>query len=610
MPMEGLSTPCVAIVDFGGQYAHLIARRVRGLGLFSRIVQPSQWSDLVRARSTGRGEELVALILSGGPRSVLEPGAPRLEGDVRESPVPVLGICYGHQYLAHALGGTLSGGHAREYGLAMIECLGTSSLFAGLPARQRVWVSHGDTVVSMPEGYRVTASTEEVPVAAFESPEGKWFGLQFHPEVSHTAHGRAMLDNFFKSAKAPRSWHPGDRVAALEARIKEETGGRTAVILVSGGVDSLVASALCIRALPGKQIQCIHVDTGLMRAGESDEVITCLEAEGLPGVRRINARERFLKALAGIIDPERKRAVIGRLFVEEISDILAGQGQDRVLVQGTIYPDTIESGGTAHAAKIKTHHNRVPEIEALIASGRVVEPLRDLYKDEIRDVGRALGLPEALILRHPFPGPGLAVRLLCSDGREPPRYLDEEGQVKAMAASIGCDGTVLPLYSVGVQGDERTYRHPAVIWSADGSVPPWEALLSCAARMVNSMKSISRVVFAPLPYRHAAFCLSPTTIDEEHLERLRAVDARCNDALRGEGELWQMPVVGLPLYDEMGRQVFVMRPVCSQDAMTCDVFRMNPLGLLSLVDDLEAIEGFGALLYDVTTKPPGTIEWE
>ncbi len=612
----------VAVLDFGGQYAHLIANRVRALGVYCVVMAPEDF----RAGS----DAPAGLILSGGPQSVTDEHVRLMRARLAGYGNPILGICFGHQLLAKLHGGRLVHGSERQYGPTPIRCDPAAELFLGLPTEQTVWMSHGDHVAELPPRFRATAAAPNCAVAAYEADLRPIFGVQFHPEVVHTPHGNAILKNFLATCRIRTPWAPDGMRRRVVEQTRAAAGEATLFLLVSGGVDSLVALQVCIEAVGPDRVRSLHVDTGLMRLGESDDILKFLTAEGFRNIEIERAEARFLRELAGVSDPEQKRAIIGRLFVEVLRDKLRALdlGDDWKLVQGTIYPDTIESGGTKNAAKIKTHHNRVPEIQAMIDRGLVVEPLRDLYKDEVRLLGRELGLPQPLLDRHPFPGPGLGIRLLCHDGSRPPSPcgMGESGWELPPAAftSFKPDsptaqgrgglpslrGRILPVKSVGVQGDERSYRHPAVVWSPDGRWPAWPELNALANRLVNELADINRVVIALDDLSRTEFALRETFVDRAGLDRLREVDARLQRRLADIPEIWQAPVIALPLFDADGNQAFVLRPVCSRDAMTADVYPID-FGLLAeLARETRAVPGAGALFYDVTTKPPGTIEWE
>jgi GMP synthase (glutamine-hydrolysing) len=526
----------------------------------------------------------------------------------------MLGLCFGHQLLARHLGGkVVAGGAAREYGMAEILCAKGSRLFEGLAPTLRVWMSHGDHVETLPPGFKIAASTDRLPIAAMESADGRIFGLQFHPEVTHTEHGGEILSRFLQICGARFDWRPESEVDGIVERIREKAQGRSLFLLLSGGVDSLVCLALCIRAVGPERVHSLHVDTGFMRQGESSEILAALGGLGFQNLHVANSEGRFLAALEGVTDPEVKRLKIGALFVEVLHEEVARLplGDDWMLVQGTIYPDTIESGGTARSARIKTHHNRVEEIARMIQAGKVIEPLADFYKDEVRALGRQLGLPARLVQRHPFPGPGLAIRVLASRDSVAPQGFDKDGPAIArLASGFGLASDVLPVRTVGVQGDERTYRHAAAVWTADGSWPGWSPLKRCAAELVNKVTTLNRVLFALEPLPRGTLALGRCLLERPQLDLLRSVDALVRARTEASDAIWQIPVVALPLFDRERRQAFVVRPICSQDAMTAEVFEMEIAAWRELVLEARGIAGVGPLLYELTTKPPATIEWE
>ncbi len=601
----------IVVVDLGGQYAHLIARRIREIGVFSEI---RALEDL----SEGQAGEPAGVIFSGGPDSVTEDDVRQIDGFLKSTVVPVLGICFGHQLLAKYFGGEIEGSTSREYGFATATCDEKSILFRGLVPHQRVWMSHGDHVSSLPSGFRATASSGTLGIAAFESLDGRFFGLQFHPEVSHTERGMDILGNFIRhcmgNAELSPSWTPQVMHDLIIKDIRRSAGDKELFLLVSGGIDSLVTLDLCIRAVGKKRVHSVHIDMGFMRLHESDAVMEYLRQLSYQNLRVVNAQDRFLDALQDIVDPEQKRKVIGRLFVEVFSEHIRAMDitEDWMLVQGTIYPDRIESGGTKRADRIKTHHNRVDEIQAMIEQGRVLEPLRDLYKNEVRALGAFLGLPEAILKRHPFPGPGLAVRIIASDNESPPAGYDrDEELLRSLLEPYGLSGFVLPIRSVGVQGDARTYHHPALIWDEEGrTTMDWDTLKCCAGTLVNRLDSVNRVIFASQRIGRHELLLGKCFLEKPVVDLLRLVDHQVHQMTRQIEEIWQMPVVSLPLFDVQGRQAFVMRPVCSKDAMTADVFEMDKALWEGIIHAVTSINGVGYLFYDITMKPPGTIEWE
>lgn len=586
----------IAVLDFGGQYAHLIANRIRRLGVYAEILPSDTHPRKLR--------DVEGVVLSGGPASVYDPDVPPFHEEVLELGVPVLGICYGHQLMAHMLGGEVRPGGTREYGMARLEVIEEDEVLKGLGLIETVWMSHGDQVVRPPEGFRVLARTPDCPIAAMGDPRRHLYGLQFHPEVTHTPKGMEVLDNFLEVCGAARTWDMDRFLSRIEEEIKAVVGSRKVFLLVSGGVDSTVAFVLLTKVLGGERVYGLHVDNAFLRKGEQEAVERSLKAFGR--VQVVDASKEFLRAVEGVVDPEEKRRRIGDAFVRVMRrEVEALDLEEWVLGQGTIYPDTIESGSTPNSAVIKTHHNRVEAIRRLMEEGRVVEPLAQLYKDEVRKVGQRLGLPEELIWRHPFPGPGLAVRALCSDGRSfpVPEGLSEE--VKGIARRFGLEADVLPIRSVGVQGDFRTYAHPAVLrGEAD-----WDLLERISTAITNALRGINRVVWALTPWR--ARKVRRATLTKERLDLLREADFRAHEVLRRRGllrEVWQMPVVLVPLGEE--GETVVLRPVCSQEAMTAQFAKLPPEAVREMAQAVFSLPGVDEVLYDVTHKPPGTIEWE
>lgn len=496
----------VLVVDFGAQYAQLIARRVREAHIYSEIVPHSVTAKELAKRKPA------ALIFSGGPKSVHIEGSPRIDPEIYKLNIPILGICYGAQLIAHNLGGEVSHTGIGEYGRTPITLHTSSTLFsvpdAPNSAQRQVWMSHFDSITNPPKGFVVTASTPQAPVAAFENTQNQIFGVQFHPEVAHTPQGQQMLEQFlYKGAGLTPSWTTKSFIATAIQQIRNQIGQGRAVCGLSGGVDSAVAAALVHKAV-GSQLTCVFVDTGLMRLGEGEQVVEAFRRSQGIDLIAVDAAERFFEALRGITEPETKRKIIGELFVRVFEEAASKISGADFLVQGTLYPDVIESGSKS-AAKIKSHHNvgGIPDEMSL----SLVEPLRDLFKDEVRAVGTELGLPEEIVWRHPFPGPGLGVRIIGEVTPEKTKLLAKaDAIVTAEIKAAGLERkvwqtfAVLPdIRTVGVMGDERTYGHLVVIravtsedaMTADWARLPHELLEKMSSRIIGEIEGINRVAY-------------------------------------------------------------------------------------------------------------------
>ena len=583
--------PQITVLDTGGQYTHLIARKVRELGVYADV-QPSETpAPILRGRK--------GIIISGGPASVYEAGSPDIDPSILRASIPVLGICYGHQLLAHHLGGIVEKGAHGEYGLAHLTLSSSDPLWNGVQDSQ-IWMSHRDHVSAVPANFRVIASTETSGVAAMTDPSGTIYGVQFHPEVVHTQYGKQILQNFlFHTCGAVKDWDVSRRVPLVEEQIRSAAQNRKIFFFVSGGVDSTVAYTLCLRALGPDRVFGIYVDTGLMRKNETEFVRGTFAELGATHFLVDQAEKEFLNALKGLQDPEHKRLAIGEQFVKVQERILATEhflDAEWILGQGTIYPDTIESGGTAKADLIKTHHNRVAGIQALMDAGRIIEPLTSFYKDEVREIGREIGVPQKFLSRHPFPGPGLAIRCLCS----------ERG---ATVTDVG-EGILLPIRSVGVQGDSRSYRNALAL----DRQPTLNDIRKTAPALTNRRADINRVVaLCGAKLALSDLRVFAASVTQARLDTLREADAIVRHFCLESGfedKVWQFPVVLLPIGTETARESIVLRPIDSVDGMTADVVLMDTQELGEVTSRLMKIPEIAAVFYDLTNKPPGTIEWE
>jgi GMP synthase (glutamine-hydrolysing) len=497
----------VIVIDFGAQYAQLIARRVREARVYSEIMpHTASVAEIV-------GRRPKAIILSGGPQSVYAAGAPQVDPTLFDAAIPTFGICYGFQAMARALGGDVARTGLSEFGRTEATIGTPGTLLDGLPAALRVWMSHGDSVAAVPAGFTALASTAGAPIAAFEDASRAFAGVQWHPEVLHTQAGQRVLEAFlFEIAHCSPDWTPANIIDDALLAIQQQVGGKHLICGLSGGVDSAVAAALVQRAV-GSQLTCVFVDHGLLRMGEAEQVERDYVAATGVDLKVVDASEAFLSALAGVTDPETKRKVIGREFIRTFEaaarEVVGAAGDVEFLVQGTLYPDVVESGGGEGAANIKSHHNVGGLPDDL--QFQLVEPLRTLFKDEVRAVGAQLGLPPEIVWRHPFPGPGLAIRIIGEVTRARLAILQEaDAIVRAELTAAGLDRDIwqfpvvllADVRSVGVQGDGRTYGHPIVLrpvtsedaMTADWGRLPYEVLERISTRITNEVRKINRVV--------------------------------------------------------------------------------------------------------------------
>jgi GMP synthase (glutamine-hydrolysing) len=594
----------IAVLDSGGQYCHLIARKVRELGVYAEI--------LPLGTTPKKLDRYKGVIISGGPASVFEKGSPRPKPSLFGLGRPMLGICYGHQLMAKHLDGELERGNGNEYGRADLRVRHEQPLFAELPLRQRVWMSHGDHVTKLPPGFETLGDTRQCSVAAMGDLRRHYYGLQFHPEVVHTAYGAEILRNFLlRVCRCRMDWHPEDSVVKIFDKVRRVVKDRRVLFFLSGGVDSTVAYALTVKAIGPERVHGVYVDTGFMRLDETREIQEAFSHLGYGSLDVVAARGQFLSGLRDIVDPEKKRQIIGRLFVDVQEQVVEREefgGHDWILGQGTIYPDRIESGVSANSAVIKTHHNRVDGITKLIEEGRILEPLEDFYKDEVRKLGRVLGLPDSLVWRHPFPGPGLAIRCLCTKSTS---KIQVDSEIDALAKASGYRGFLLPIRSVGVQGDSRSYAKLTVL---HGGSFDFRSLLPLATAITNKHPQTNRVAvaLAPKRWRPGEWKVRRATLTRKRISLLQEADRIVTKFLRNQGlysRIWQCPVVLAPL-SRSGGETIALRPVTSIDGMTAEAAQVPSGKINELARELMALNGVDAVLYDLSHKPPSTIEWE
>jgi GMP synthase (glutamine-hydrolysing) len=601
----------IAVIDFGGQYAHLIATKVRRQGVLAEIRQPEDPIEEFRG--------FKGIIVSGSPSLASHGEDSEYTRAIYDLEAPVLGLCFGHQEIAKHYGGEVVHG-GRQWGRANLHLVGEHPLFKGLGPVEQVWMSHYDSVTAVGPEFRElgwSVTTDGGPdhrFSAIGSDSLRRYGFQYHPEVDDTVHGDEMIANFvFEICGCAATWSMEAFIADQMENIRQQVRDGSVFLLASGGVDSTVAATLLARALGPERLELLHVDNGLMRKDESAAVIEFFQGLGLEtNLHFVDASDRFISALDGIVEPEAKRRAIGNSFVDVFEDEARRLGvEGHLLGQGTIYPDTIETGGTKRADTIKTHHNRVPVIEEILAAGRVVEPLAELYKVEVRELGERLGIPHELVWRHPFPGPGLGVRLLCSDGVGSVEGLDDIAPLVAEEGRrFGLDADVLPIRSVGVKADLRAYEHPVLL---TGDVD-WETLLRAASVLTAEVPGINRCIWNLQPAPPATAVPLAATTTNERLGVLREADHIVMEGLRRHelyDEIWQCPTVLVPLdLAGDGGELVVVRPIRSKRAMTATPVELPPELLGELRRDILGLDGVSGLALDVTSKPPGTIEWE
>jgi len=599
----------IAVLDFGSQYAHLIAKRIRHLGAYTKIFSPSAKENFLH--------DAKGIVLSGGPASVYSTDIPEFNSNILNLDLPILGLCYGHQLIAKEFGGAIANTGKGEFGKAILQQTSDFPLWQNVSFPNQVWMSHQDSVTKCPPDFEVTGVTESGNVAAMRHRKRRIYTLQFHPEVNDTEQGQKMLDNFINTCEIYSKWSMETFIKETTERLQQEVGERKVLMFISGGVDSSVAFALLDRVLGRDQMLGLYIDNGFMRKDESTEIIERYRQLGYTNIQSRDYSTFFLDAVANQVDPQIKRQKIGATFIrmrDKFLNELNLSAQEWMLGQGTLYPDIIESGGTEHAEVIKSHHNRVQEVLDLVFSGNVVEPLKDLYKDEVRQVGSLLGLPDSIVWRHPFPGPGLAINVLSARGDESfPNLEQTAAEVSNCLKESNCDFSILPVRSVGVQGDQRTYTSPAALINTPRD---WDWLEKEATRLTNEVRNINRVVLqldsnnkdlnAPYIIR-GAFC------SKERLDLLREADFMATQMLKENGlmeKIFQLLVILLPISKNGKEDSLVLRPVVSEDVMTAQFARINWNLLDPLVESILGLSGIETVFYDITHKPPATFGWE
>lgn len=627
-----MSRSKIVVLDFGSQYAHLIAKRFRALGYYSEIALPSAELSVF--------DDAKGVVFSGGPASVYDEKVPDFNKDILNLDIPILGLCYGHQLMAQSYGGNVGKADVGEFGFAQLNLSDAgkqSPLFKNVSPSTQVWMSHQDGVLSLGEGFEVIGTTKDCPYAAVQNLTKKRFSLQCHCEVKDTPEGNKIFKNFAEICGMEINWDEDTVLAHILDTIKKDSVDKNILLFLSGGVDSTVAFALLNKALGQDRVLGLHIDNGFMRKNESKNVADAYKKFGFNNFIVEDASESFLDAIKGLTDPQKKRMAVGENFITVRDRVVAQQKLDEdkwMLAQGTLYPDIIESGGTKNSNTIKTHHNRVEGIQKLIAQGMIIEPLKDLYKDEVRAIGKKLGLNDELVMRHPFPGPGLSINVLCSDGNlseaDKKEIDDANKELNSIELHHFCEHCtaslerfVLPVKSVGVQGDFRTYRFPAVLrFSKDEKdgfchfPKHWKKIEDTSSDITNAAKLINRCVICLWQnpkIKDSEMKLQEGYCDKRRLDQLREVDNIVLTNLHKAGwydRIFQHLTIDIPYASSANRASFVLRPVCSEDVMTARFAQLDRELLLNIVKEISELGFVDAIYYDCTNKPPATFGWE
>lgn len=620
----------IVVLDFGSQYAHLIAKRFRMMGYYSEIALPSAGLETFK---NAKG-----IVLSGGPSSIYDKNAPEFNSEILKLDIPILGLCYGHYVLQTGYNGKAQKALVGEFGFATLELNQNVKcpLFEEIASPQQVWMSHQDAVVKPGDGFETVGSTKDCEFAALQNLEKKRFSLQFHCEVKDTPCGNKILENFAKFCGMEKNWDQDTVLNHIIDSIKNQADDKNVLLFLSGGVDSTVAFALLNKALGQKRVLGLHIDNGFMRKNESKKVEEAYKNHGFSNFIVEDASKTFLKAVENLTDPQKKRMAIGENFITVRNEVVAKQKFDEnkwLLAQGTLYPDIIESGGTKNSNVIKTHHNRVDGIQKLIEKGLIIEPLKDLYKDEVRAIGKKLGLEDELVMRHPFPGPGLSINVLCSNGtmtdNDKEEFKKAQEEISKVQLGMFCEKCsenlekyILPVKSVGVQGDFRTYRFPSVISFAKTEngfyhLPKkWEKLEAASSQITNSASFINRTIihlWQNPSVKDEALKLQEGYCTKDRLDQTRDADDIVLTALHKSGwynKIFQHLTINLPYASSKERCSFVLRPLCSEDVMTARFAQLPQNLLMDIVQEISKLPYVDAIFFDLTNKPPATFGWE
>lgn len=620
----------IVVLDFGSQYAHLIAKRFRMMGYYSEIALPSAGLETFK---NAKG-----IVLSGGPSSIYDKNAPEFNSEILKLDIPILGLCYGHYVLQTGYNGKAQKALVGEFGFATLELNQNVKcpLFEEIASPQQVWMSHQDAVVKPGDGFETVGSTKDCEFAALQNLEKKRFSLQFHCEVKDTPCGNKILENFAKFCGMKKNWDQDTVLNHIIDSIKNQADDKNVLLFLSGGVDSTVAFALLNKALGQKRVLGLHIDNGFMRKNESKKVEEAYKNHGFSNFIVEDASKTFLKAVENLTDPQKKRMAIGENFITVRNEVVAKQKFDEnkwLLAQGTLYPDIIESGGTKNSNVIKTHHNRVDGIQKLIEKGLIIEPLKDLYKDEVRAIGKKLGLEDELVMRHPFPGPGLSINVLCSNGtmtdNDKEEFKKAQEEISKVQLEMFCEKCsenlekyILPVKSVGVQGDFRTYRFPSVISFAKMEngfyhLPKkWEKLEAASSQITNSASFINRTIirlWQNPSVKDEALKLQEGYCTKDRLDQTRDADDIVLTALHKSGwynKIFQHLTINLPYASSKERCSFVLRPLCSEDVMTARFAQLPQNLLMDIVQEISKLPYVDAIFFDLTNKPPATFGWE